>query len=48
MANYCHIPLCEKREFDIDPAFYNAPSVLVRKEIELQGRGVDCVNMKRQ
>ena len=29
--------IMRKREFDIDPAFYNAPSVLVRKEIELQG-----------
>lgn len=30
-----------KREFDIDPALYNAPSVLVRKEIELQGLDFD-------
>ena len=33
--------IMRKREFDIDPAFYNAPSVLVRKEIELQGLDFD-------
>lgn len=29
--------IMRKREFNIDPALYNAPSILVRKEIELQG-----------
>ncbi|MDE5896411.1 MAG: GNAT family N-acetyltransferase, partial [Clostridia bacterium] len=33
--------MMRKREFHIDPAFYNAPSVLVRKEIELQGLDFD-------
>ncbi len=33
--------IMRKREFDIDPALYNAPSVLVRKEIELQGLDFD-------
>ncbi len=33
--------MMRKREFDIDPDFYNAPSVLVRKEIELQGLDFD-------
>ncbi|MDE6412269.1 MAG: GNAT family N-acetyltransferase [Clostridia bacterium] len=33
--------IMRKREFNIDPALYNAPSVLVRKEIELQGLDFD-------
>lgn len=33
--------IMRKREFDIDPALYHAPSVLVRKEIELQGLDFD-------
>ncbi|MDE7157986.1 MAG: GNAT family N-acetyltransferase, partial [Clostridiales bacterium] len=33
--------IMRKREFKIDPALYNAPSVLVRKEIELQGLDFD-------
>ena len=33
--------IMRKREFDIDPALFNAPSVLVRKEIELQGLDFD-------
>ena len=33
--------IMRKREFHIDPALYNAPSVLVRKEIELQGLDFD-------
>ena len=33
--------MMRKREFDIDPAFYNAPSVLVRRDIELQGLDFD-------
>ena len=33
--------IMRKREFDINPALYNAPSVLVRKEIELQGLDFD-------
>lgn len=33
--------IMRKREFDIDPALYNAPSVLVRKEVELQGLDFD-------
>lgn len=33
--------IMRKREFTIDPTLYNAPSVLVRKEIELQGLDFD-------
>ncbi len=33
--------MMRKREFSIDPALYNTPSVLVRKEVELQGLDFD-------
>ncbi len=38
--------IMRKREFNIDPALYNAPSVLVRKEIELQGLDFDEYQIK--
>lgn len=33
--------IMRKREFEINPALYNVPSILVKKEIELQGLDFD-------